>query len=290
MLYSMTGIGSFQNFYENRLIKIEIRSLNGKQADARIRIPNRIKHREIEIRKQVIDRAIRGKLEVQVELLTDGFVENYSINKSLALAYKDSLTDLAKAFGSQEDLLPIVMRIPNVVSLQDTPIDDAEWNLIKHTVDRALDALMDYRKREGDAILVELLCRVENIQKLMKTIEGFELERAALLKSRLKKGLDAIEDQVSIDQNRFEQELIYYIEKLDITEEKVRLRSHCEYFIDILKSDQIEKGRKLGFISQEMGREINTLGSKAQFAPLQRIVIDMKDELEKIKEQALNVL
>ncbi len=290
-LYSMTGFGAAQNKSNGTVVKVEIKSLNGKIADARMRIPSRIKDREIEIKNLVISRAIRGKLDLSIDVLINGLAESYQINEHLVEAYFSSLSRLSKKLDiSGGDLMQTIMRLPNVVALQEDSVDDQEWQMIRKTILSALDQLMEFRKREGQSLFKELKSRVQSIMETLAQVDRLEAERMLRIKQKLSRGLDAISDHIKIDQNRYEQELIYYMEKLDITEEKVRLKEHCSYFVQLLHDDTPEKGRKLGFLSQEIGREINTLGSKAQFAPLQRLVIDMKDELEKIKEQSLNVL
>ena len=239
----------------------------------------------------VLERAVRGKMEVSVEFVMDGIQESYTLNDHLIKSYYKSLDNIVSEVNADRgNILQAIMRLPNVVSVQNKKLDSEEWDMIQKTITEALDDLMSFRAREGVALHTELKQRANNIINLLGQVQDLEKDRSQHIKNKLKKSLEAIKENVRIDESRYEQELIYYMEKLDITEEKVRLKEHCAYFLKLINSDSIEKGRKLGFISQEMGREINTMGSKSQHAALQRIVVEMKDELEKIKEQSLNVL
>lgn len=289
MIRSMTGFGKTSANYQNKKITVEVRSVNSKQLDLSIRIPNVYKEKEIEIKNLLAEQAERGKIDVTIyyENLNDD--RNYTINKQIAINYYKELQEISKELNlKEENLLSVIMRMPEVVGSDKKELDENEWKVIYDTVKIAVVNFNSFRDSEGAKLLVELENRVNSIGSNLKLVDNYEKERIETTKTRIEKSLKEL-GQENIDRNRFEQELIYYLEKLDVTEEKQRLSAHCSYFLETLKKEN-NQGRKLGFITQEMGREINTLGSKSNHAEMQKLVVLMKDELEKIKEQVLNVL
>lgn len=286
----MTGFGKATGEWKNKKITIEIRSLNSKQMDLNIKMPSLYRSKELELRSYIIKQTERGRMDVNI-YIENGMDENLTIiNKTLVETYIHQLKEIAEKTNSYtEDFLSIAMRMPDVFKQEREELDDEEWEYVLQKTDEAIAAFNQFRKDEGKVLLKDFTERIGTILTLLKDIEELEQPRIQQIRDRIKKNISELIPSENIDKNRFEQELIYYIEKLDITEEKVRLRSHCDYFLEALKSDNAE-GRKLGFISQEIGREINTIGSKANDAGIQKIVVQMKDELEKIKEQSLNVL
>ncbi len=291
MIRSMTGFGKASESYGSKKITVEIRSLNSKQLDLSVRIPSVFKEKEMALRTFVAQHAERGKVDVAVFYENVGEERSYSINKSLALAYYAELRELADQIGvkAEEQVLANLLRMPEVVSSEKREADEKEWASIMRLCGEALDQFSAFRDAEGEKLRVELQSRVDLILRYLEEVEPFEQQRIQLIKDRMQRSLSEHISQENIDTNRFEQELIYYFERLDVNEEKMRLRTHCQYFTETLEKEQ-HQGRKLGFITQEMGREINTLGSKSNHAGMQKLVVQMKDELEKIKEQVLNVL
>jgi uncharacterized protein (TIGR00255 family) len=290
MIKSMTGFGKAIGEWENKKITVEIRSLNSKQLDLNVKLPTRYRSKELELRSFISKHAERGRVDVSI-YLENGIEENVAvINTSLVESYIEQLKEIANKTNTQaENLLAIAMRMPDVYKQEREELNEDEWQYVMQRVEEALVAFNQYRADEGKILLKDFTERINNIVSLLKEIEKLEQLRIEQIRNRIKKNLYEFIPEEAIDKNRFEQELIYYIEKLDITEEKVRLRAHCDYFLEALKSPHAE-GRKLGFIAQEIGREINTIGSKANDANIQKFVVQMKDELEKIKEQSLNVL
>jgi len=285
MIESMTGFGKAEVQLPSKKVTVEIRSLNSKNLDIITRIPSEYKEKELEIRQKVGRKLSRGKVSFSMQIETTGIESSAKINKEVVQKYLDELQEISPIDTS--NLLEIAMRLPEAVSNEKEDIDPKEWKIIEETIDEAMDEIVNYRKVEGAVLKKDFENRIGSIYILLEKIVPFDAERKKLLVEKLKK---AVEDlAVKVDENRFEQELIFYLEKLDITEEQVRLKNHLEYYTEMLNSDS-SNGKKLAFITQEMGREINTLGSKANFAPMQKIVIQMKDELEKIKEQNLNIL
>lgn len=291
MLRSMTGFGKSEVLFNDKKISIEIKSLNSKQMDINTRIPNSYLEKEIEIRSDITQELQRGKVYAQISVENIGSSPSVEINKDLALSYFAELKTIAAITGQQEpDYLSLIMRMPDVVKSQNNEVDEEEWSQIKSGLKVALADLDKFRIEEGATLELDFKMRINLILDLLKQVEPFEKMRVTNLREKLLTDMQAFSDKLNIDKNRFEQELIFYMEKLDITEEKVRLKKHCDYFMGTLKADELSKGRKLGFILQEIGREINTLGSKANDAEIQKLVVQMKDELEKIKEQSLNIL
>jgi uncharacterized protein (TIGR00255 family) len=291
MLLSMTGYGRAGGSFGEKMITVEIRTLNSKLTDVKLRIPGEYKEKEVELRKQITDHAERGKIEVNVDVQNlDGSV-NVSLNEALFKGYYRELSRLVNELGMQNsDLLQSILRIPNVVSSPAGEVDEDEWEAVTGVVAQALDHLRHFRRQEGKALEADLRLRVANILLLLAEIAPYEQQRLSRMRERLQGNLEENFKKDKIDTNRFEQEILYYLEKMDINEEKVRLEQHCKYFIEQVENPKVSAGRTLGFLSQEMGREINTLGAKAYDADVQRLIVQMKDELEKIKEQLANVL
>lgn len=289
MLLSMTGYGRVANAYEDKTITVEIRSLNSKFTDVRLKIPQNYKEKEAEIRKLMADKAERGKLDVNIDVSSHQGDEAYGLNKALFKKYYKELNSLAAEIGMEnENMLQAILKLPNVVATAENELSAEEWNAVTSTINDALSNFYNFRLTEGSAMEADLRIRIEKITELLSQLDPFEADRVQSLRQRLKQNLEEYVKKEKVDENRFEQEIIYYLEKIDITEEKVRLQQHCKYFIEVLDKKSTLKGRKLSFISQEMGREINTMGAKAYSSNIQRLVVGMKDELEKIKEQVAN--
>ena len=292
MIKSMTGFGRAERHTDQRKITVEIKSLNSKQLDLSTRIPSIYREKEYESRNTVSKAVGRGKVDlfVTVENIAGAKTAGGSINKELFKAYYTQLVELQQELGDQngaEPLITTVLRLPDVMQTEAVVVSDEEWQALTDAVNEAVDNLNKFRMQEGEVLIKDLLKRIDTIQELAAQIVPLEGERIETVRTRLMENLKAL--QVNVDSNRFEQEIIYYLEKFDITEEKVRLKQHCDYFRTVAAESE-GVGRKLGFIAQEMGREINTTGSKANHAGIQKIVVRMKDELEKIKEQLLNLL
>ncbi|MFD0964546.1 YicC/YloC family endoribonuclease [Pseudofulvibacter geojedonensis] len=285
MIQSMTGYGKSVLQLPTKKITIEVKSLNSKNLDMNARIPSFYKEKELPLRTMVAKSLVRGKVDVSLYVEITGEETNTKINTPVVSEYIKQLKLISE--GSDIDFLQIAMRLPDAAKATREEIDENEWKAIETHVKNALKAINDYRLDEGKALEVDFVKRVSNIGNLLEEVIAIDPERVAAVKDRLQKAISDLKE--SVDENRFEQELVYYIEKYDITEEKVRLKNHLEYFITSLNTVE-SNGKKLGFIAQEMGREINTIGSKSNYAPMQKLVVQMKDELEKIKEQLLNVL
>lgn len=292
MLLSMTGYGRASGSFGGKTISVEVRALNSKLTDLKMRLPADYKEKEIELRKLITDHAERGKLDVIVDVQNADGGALVSLNESLFRGYHRELTRLATDLNiPPHDILQTIMRIPNVVAAPTGEIDEDEWEAICKVVTLTLDHLKVFRRQEGRALESDLRLRVANILLNLGEIAPFEQERFARMRERLRNNMEEAFNKDNLDTNRFEQEILYYLEKMDITEEKVRLEQHCKYFLEQVENKNGQSaGRTLNFISQEMGREINTLGAKAYDAEIQRLVVQMKDELEKIKEQLANVL
>ena len=291
MVQSMTGFGKASGTYKNKKINIEIKSLNSKNLDLYVRLLPIYKEKEIELRKYVASRLDRGKIECSVYVESNGESKNYTINKELAGKYYAEIVDLKHflELNEEEKILPTLLKMPEIFSSEEEEFDEEEWDFIWNLLKDAVDAHVDYRKSEGKALAEEFTLRINNIKSELEDVPKYENERIESIKSRIENNLEEFVGGAKVDKNRFEQELIYYIEKIDVAEEKHRLSQHLDYFIDTLNESK-SQGKKLGFISQEIGREINTLGSKAYHTEMQKLVVQMKDELEKIKEQVLNTL
>ncbi len=291
MLYSMTGYGKAVGSLPDKMLTIEIRSLNSKGFDINVRMPQLYRSKELNLRKLFSKELCRGKIDVYFTVEDLAGIQNYTINKQVIKSYFKELSDLSDELNlPKDDLMSVIMRIPDILTSAKIDVSDEEWELVMKIVEEALSNFLQFRKLEGDMTEVDLTQRVKNIQLNLSEIEQIVPERIAIIKDRVQNSLNEIVGREKVDMNRFEQELIYYLEKLDINEEVVRLSSHCAYFLKELQLERMMKGKKLGFIAQEMGREINTIGSKANHAKIQAFVIQMKDNLEKIKEQLLNVV
>ena len=285
MIHSMTGYGKFQGQIEHKKISIEIKALNGKNLDLMIRHPQVYKEIELDMRKMLSAELNRGKVEVFIHVENNSGQSATNINKALVQSYMEQLADIVST--DEQSALQIAMRLPDVMQSSREEIDEAEKNFVLAGLEKAAKHLNEFRGQEGAALAEDFIFRIEAISSSLEEVEKIDLVRKEEIRSRLEKAV--VEIKESVDENRFEQELIYYLEKYDITEEKVRLRNHLSYFMETLNNNQ-SSGKKLGFIAQEIGREINTIGSKSYHAALQKVVVIMKDDLEKIKEQLLNVL
>lgn len=284
---SMTGFGKASGSYQTKKVSVEIRSLNSKSMDLNVRIPSAYKELDAEIRKQVSAALERGKVDVYITIDSIGEESSVSINQALAKKYFAELKSLNDALGVHtEDYMSLLLRMPDIYESRSESLEETEALWLMQLVREATENLNDFRRKEGAELEVEFLTRINEISDLLAEVPKFEDERIGVIRDRMKKALDEMEG--GYDDNRLEQEMIFYIEKLDISEEKMRLGNHLEYFSETMKTEA--SGKKLGFISQEIGREINTLGSKSNHAEMQKLVIGMKDQLEKIKEQILNTL
>jgi uncharacterized protein (TIGR00255 family) len=285
---SMTGFGKAVCELPQKKVTVEIRSLNSRQLDLNIRMPSVYREKESEVRSELSKTAERGKIDVSIFVEGTSEAASATINTSLVTAYYNELKKIGESLGEErKDYLALAMRMPDVLKQDKQDLDEDEWKEVYRAFIAALAAFGKFREDEGGVLANELSQRINIISKKLAEVAVLDPQRALAVRERLQKHLsEAVTDQV--DNNRFEQELIYYLEKLDITEEKLRLQTHLDYFIATMKEPGA--GRKLGFIAQEIGREINTIGSKANDASIQMIVVQMKDELEKIKEQLLNVL
>ena len=288
MLMSMTGFGKITGSFESKKVSIEIRSLNSKSLDLNVRIASNYRELESEVRKIVGELLDRGKIDVYINMDSTGDVKNFTLNKDLAAAYFEDLKEVnALINGSTEDYLSLILRMPDIYNNEREELTDAEKAWLLQLVKDACEKLNEFRRQEGNALVQEFTLRIEDIRRLLLEVPKYESERFDTVRDRMRKGLEELQNG-KIDENRLEQELIFYIEKLDVSEEKMRLMNHLDYYLDTMKVPM--SGKKLGFISQEIGREINTLGSKSNHAEMQKLVVDMKDNLEKIKEQILNTL
>lgn len=292
MILSMTGYGEGKGSYKNKTITVEIKSLNGKSTDIRFKSPANYRHKELELRKFIINHAQRGKFDVSISFDAESAAEEFGLNKALFKKYWNELSQLKDELKfEQEGFITAIMRIPNVVQSADGGISDAEMKVIKGATRKALESLKKFRQADGKGMMKDLTSSIKSIQKCLKAVKPFEKERIQALKDRMTRNLDEYLGKQNVDKNRYEQEVIFYLEKLDINEEKVRLGQHCKFFLEQLATDNGDsKGKKLAFISQEIGREINTLGAKAQHSSIQKLVVKMKDELEQIKEQVANIV
>jgi len=291
MLHSMTGYGRAETNFNDKTLLIEVKSLNGKQFDLRLNIPSLLKPYEVEIRNKLNETLFRGSVECSISVKSNGVSKPVSINTALAKSYYQPIIELANELGiEKENLLSTLLKMPDVVSSTNEIISEEEWKAISNLLQSAINQLIQHRRDEGKSIEKDLLERVAAIEEQQANIAVHEPNRRIKIKDGLVKLLEQHVGVDKYDTSRLEQELIYYIEKIDISEEKVRLTNHCGYFKEVLKEADASKGKKLSFILQEMGREINTTGSKANDIEIQKAVILMKDELEKAKEQILNVL
>jgi len=290
MIRSMTGYGIAEQTYLTKKITVEIKTLNSKQLDLQVKLPNELRAAELDLRNQIGAKMLRGKVDVMITVTDTDLSQTYHIDQDIVKAYKEQIELVSANLGiaPANDMASILFRMPGIFNVAAESYDEAFVAKVSETLDKALDIVDGFRIQEGETLKKDLLHRVDLILGLLEQVEPYEKSRHDVIKQRLTKNLSELTTAGQYDENRFEQELIYYLEKLDITEEKVRLRQHCNYFNESCDDDQA--GKKLGFIAQEMGREINTLGSKANEVNIQKLVVKMKDELEKIKEQVCNIL
>ncbi|MGB5204820.1 MAG: YicC/YloC family endoribonuclease [Eudoraea sp.] len=285
MIQSMTGFGKHMVQLPSKKITIELKSLNSKSLDINARMPSAYREKELQLRKTIASSLIRGKIDFGLYVEMTGNETSSVVNEAVLRQYMEQLKSIAD--GEDIRLMEMALRLPDALKTDREDIDESEYKIIQDTLDNALKEINDFRTEEGVVLEKDFIERISSIKNLLKDVVQMDPDRLATIRERLEKAVADLKTEV--DANRFEQELIYYLEKYDITEEKVRLDNHLDYFIETMKSAD-SNGKKLGFISQEIGREINTIGSKANFAPMQQLVVQMKDELEKVKEQMLNVL
>ena len=290
MIQSMTGFGKVTTELPTKKVTIEIKALNSKQMDLFTRIPSIYREKEMEIRSLLSQKLERGKVELSISIESIGKDITTKINASAIDCYKKQIEEISESLNINQptDWLPTLLRLPDVIKTEMVEADEEEWNIVLKAIEEAIDKLCEFRTQEGAMLHKLFEKKITSISELLKQVEPYEKERIEKIKNRITENLQKM-TEVQIDSNRLEQEMIYYIEKLDINEEKARLSNHLKYFTETLSSGH-GQGKKLGFISQEMGREINTLGSKSNHAEMQQVVVRMKDELEQIKEQILNVL
>ncbi len=286
MIQSMTGFGKASLQLPTKKITVEIKSLNSKGLDLNVRMPSALREMELGLRNRIAQKLERGKVDFSLFVEITGEETTSKINVPIVKAYITQMKEVIPN-GDATELMKMAVRMPDALKTEREEIDESEWAQIEGLVDEALENIQSFRIAEGVSLEKEFIIRIGNILRLMNEAVSFDGERIANVKERLRNSIADLE--VNVDENRFEQELIFYLEKLDITEEKVRLENHLNYFLETLAGTEAN-GRKLGFIGQEMGREINTMGSKSNHAQMQKPVVQMKDELEKIKEQVLNVL
>jgi uncharacterized protein (TIGR00255 family) len=285
MIMSMTGFGKTETQWEDKNLSIEIRSLNSKNADINLRTPSYLREMDTEIRKRIAQKLHRGKIDLNIYIEFNGQNAPSTINTAVVKSYMNQL----KAIGnvSENEMMTIAMRLPDTLSSERETLQEIEKNTLFDLLNKVLEDIENYRTDEGNALEKDFIKRIALIEDLLRSVVKTDPERNEKIEQKLRSALEDL--KIEVDANRFEQELIFYLEKFDITEEKVRLKNHLDYFKQVMQND-FPNGKKLGFIAQEIGREINTIGSKANHSELQKIVVQMKDELEKIKEQLLNVL
>lgn len=290
MILSMTGFGKASGNYKDKKINVEFKSLNGKTTDIRFKLSTNLREKEVYLRNLILDHAKRGKMECVLNIQAGDNVQ-VQLNTGLFKAYIREIKAIETEMGiASTDLSSALLRIPNVVLSDEPDMPEEEWEAIKEIAIQALNKLRDFRAEEGRAMEDDLRARAASISEQLEQIIHYEGERVTRLREKMARNLEDFMGKENVDKNRYEQEVIYYMEKLDINEEKVRLAQHCTFFIQELDSSSETSGRKLSFIAQEMGREINTLGAKAQHSEIQKLVVTMKDDLEKIKEQLANIV
>ena len=285
MILSMTGFGKIETQWEDKNLSVEIRSLNSKNADINLRTPSYLREMDTEIRKLIAQQLHRGKIDLNIFIEFNGQNAPSIINTSVVKSYIGQLKEIGDV--SENEMMAIAMRLPDTLSSERETLQEVEKEAIFNLLNQVIKDIESYRRDEGKALEKDFLKRIDLIEGHLTSVIKIDPERSDKIEQKLRSALDDL--KIEVDTNRFEQELIFYLEKFDITEEKVRLKNHLDYFKEVMKND-FPNGKKLGFIAQEMGREINTIGSKANHAELQKVVVQMKDELEKIKEQLLNVL
>ncbi len=289
MIQSMTGFGRATLVLPKKKITVEAKSLNSKQIDINTRIPSFYKEKELDVRSYLSSTLRRGKIELAIFVENTGTDSQHKINQELVTSYMTSLQEVGAGNVQTGELLSMAMRLPDAMKVEHQDFDKDEWLAVMNVVKEAVAALVDFRKTEGLSLEKDIKAQIATIERLHDEVPKYEQERLNTIKSRISAKLTDVLQSVDFDRDRLEQEMIYFIEKLDVSEEKVRLKNHCSYFIETMNSEE-SNGKKLGFISQELGREINTMGSKANHTEIQKLVVQMKDALEKIKEQTLNVL
>ena len=292
MIKSMTGYGKATREFELKKIVVEIKSLNSKLSDINVKLPVQFREKELALRNEINLKLNRGKIDLNIWIDGTENDKNIQLNEGLILDYYKQFEKLYRKVGrniDDEQIMHVIMRLPDVLKNEAQIVDEKEWSVLMSAVQDALQQLELFRIQEGKVLKEDFILRVDSIIKLLTEIAPFESERIVKIRERINQNLRETIETNQVDQNRLEQEIILYLEKLDITEEKVRLKNHCDYFIDTMNNEEFA-GKKLGFITQEIGREINTIGSKANHVEIQKIVVQMKDELEKIKEQVLNIL
>lgn len=291
MLYSMTGFGRAETTVNGRQVVVEIKSLNGKQFDVVTKLPPILRSYELDIRSLLNNTLMRGTIDLGISVRQEGASRPMTVNTALARFYYQGMQQIAQELSIGEDnILSTLMRMPEVVAADQDVLPEEEWEQVKEVIVQAAAHLMAHRSNEGASLEKDLTQRIQNIELLLEQILPLEAKRTDKIRNRLLSSLKDVANGDKADPNRFEQELIYYIERIDFSEEKTRLKQHCTYFLETLKKEDVSKGKILGFILQEVGREINTLGAKANDAEIQQLVVQMKDELEKAKEQVLNAL
>jgi uncharacterized protein (TIGR00255 family) len=291
MVKSMTGFGKAEFEVNNKKITLELKSLNSKQIDINTRLPSVYREKEIEVRRELADRLVRGKVDLTLYVENHGTESNSKINEAILVSYFNHLKRINDSLGLQTDhnAIQAILRLPDVVKAEYETFDEEEWIVIVDHLRKAITDIDEFRTKEGKSLEIDIVDNTKAILKLLGQIAPYEAQRMEIIKNRITESLSKINLSNNVDENRFEQELIYYLEKMDMNEEKVRLNNHCSFFLETIAYEE-NNGKKLGFIAQEMGREINTLGSKAYESNIQRIVVQMKDYLERIREQLLNVL
>lgn len=291
MLKSMTGFGKAEFEVNNKKITIELKSLNSKQVDISARIPPVYREKEIEIRKELAEKLVRGKVDLMIYIENHGSESNSKINEAILLSYFEHLRGINESLGLTTDhsSLQALLRLPDVVKTEYETFDEEEWLIILEHLRKAIEEIEQFRTAEGKALEADIISNTKKIRELLRDIAPFENQRMEIIKNRLAESLGKLNLPGGVDENRFEQELVFYLDKMDMNEEKVRLDNHCFFMLETIASEE-NCGKKLSFIGQEMGREINTLGSKAYESNIQRLVVQMKDYLERIKEQLLNIL
>ncbi len=287
----MTGFGKTKLETNNKVIGLEIRSLNSKQLDMNLRTPHLYREKELDIRKIIGSELIRGKIDFYINIEQSSVDSAPQINNVVAKHFYSQIENLSKELNieKQNDILGIIMRMPDIITSTNEELNADEWNDIEKALFETIEKVNAFRSQEGELLFTDFCQRIDKIKELLCAVEPYEKARIPHIKERIQSNINSLLDEINKDNSRLEQEMIYYLEKLDITEEKVRLLKHCDYFLEVIENED-SAGKKLAFVCQEIGREINTLGSKANDADIQKIVVLMKDELEKIKEQLFNIL
>lgn len=285
MILSMTGFGRAETVYKGKKITVDIKSLNSKNFDLNVKVPLRYKEKEFDIRKLLNDKILRGKVDCYISCESLEENNDVKINQDVVKNYMTQLREVGSD-APEFELLKMAVRMPDVLSTKSSELEDDEWKALLEVVQESVDRFIEFRQTEGSQLAEEIEKIVQNIEYNLSEVAQFEEERIQPIKDRY---ISALKNFENVDETRYYQEMVYFVEKLDISEEKVRLSQHIKYYLEVMKNEDFN-GKKLGFIAQEMGREINTLGSKANHSEIQKLVVEMKDDLEKIKEQTLNVL